>query len=67
MYDRYKNKLLSTVTAVMLILFILAITNNFKDSSVAAQKASSVETFSAGGYTGQTFVLPNFVPITHHV
>ncbi len=54
-----KNKLLSTVTTAMLLLSIITITNNFKDSHfAAAQKSSGVETFSVGGYTGQTFVLP---------
>jgi hypothetical protein len=66
MYDRYKKQVTFNRNSCNAYT-ILAITNNSKDSSVTAQKASSVETFSACGYTGQTFVLPNFVPITNQV
>ncbi len=64
-----KKKLLSTVTTAILLLSIIAITNNFKDSHFAAAQKSNngVETFSAKGYTGQTFILPNFVPTSNQV
>jgi hypothetical protein len=54
-----KNKLILTTITFMLLLSIVSISSNFKDSqSAAAQNATSAETFSASGYTGQTFVLP---------
>jgi hypothetical protein len=57
-----KNKLISTTITVMLLLSIVSISSNFNYSqSVAAQNNTTVETFSAKGYTGQTFVLPNLI------
>jgi hypothetical protein len=49
---------LSTIT-VILLLSTVVISNNFNFQIAAAQKASDAETFSAKGYTGQTFVLPS--------
>jgi hypothetical protein len=63
-----KNKLISITLTAILILPVIVITNNLKDSQIAAaQKASGVETFSAKGYTGQTFVLPNLIPTSNQV
>jgi hypothetical protein len=45
-------------TIVILLLSTVSISSNFNSQIAAAQKAKGVETFSAGGYTGQTFVLP---------
>ena len=54
-----KNKLILTTITFMLLLSIVSISSNFRDSqSAEAQNASGTETFSASGYTGQTFVLP---------
>lgn len=57
-----KHKLISSTTiTVMLLLSIVSISTNFKDSQIAAAQSSnanSIGTFSASGYTGQTFVLP---------
>jgi len=51
---------MTSTIIVILILSTIAITNNLKDFQIAAaQKANGVETFSAKGYTGQTFVLPS--------
>jgi len=50
---------LTTITVVILLLSTVSISSNFNFQNAAAQKTSGVETFSAKGYTGQTFVLPS--------
>jgi hypothetical protein len=56
-----KNKIISTTISVMLLLSVMTISSNFNyPQSIAAQNASAntVGTFSASGYTGQSFILP---------
>jgi hypothetical protein len=62
-----KNKLISTTIAATLILSIMIISSNFNVYQIVAAQnadATSFKTFSAGGYTGQTFVLPSGVSFT---
>jgi hypothetical protein len=62
-----KNKSLSTIITVIILLSVMAISSNFHGyQSVEAQNANAtnVKTFSADGYTGQTFVLPSGVSFT---
>ena len=61
-----KNKLIFTTITATLILYVLTISDNFDGyQTTAAQKTnSSNETFSAEGYTGQTFFLPSGIPFT---
>src|SRR6185437_11772307 len=59
-----KNKLISTTITITLILSIIIILSNYNGyQNTLAQKSNttSVGTFSAKGYTGQTFVLPNLI------
>jgi hypothetical protein len=57
-----KNRLISTTT-VMLLLSVISISSNFNyPQSATAQNVNTVGTFSASGYTGQTFVLPGLIP-----
>ena len=52
---------LTTKTIVLLISTVVIWGNSFISHTALAQKtnSSSIETFSAKGYTGQTFVLPS--------
>lgn len=62
-----KNKLISTTISATLILSIMIISSNFNVYQIVAAQnanATSFKTFSAGGYTGQTFVLPSGVSFT---
>jgi hypothetical protein len=62
-----KNKLISTTIAATLILSIMIISSNFNVYQIVAAQnadATNFKTFSAGGYTGQTFVLPSGVSFT---
>jgi hypothetical protein len=57
----------STTITVMLLLSIISISSNFNYSqSAAAQNvsANNVGTFSASGYTGQSFILPQSITQT---
>ena len=57
-----KNKLISTTIIAILILSIVSISSNFNGSqSAIAQNTNTVGKFSASGYTGQIFVLPNLI------
>ncbi|HEY6535422.1 MAG TPA: hypothetical protein VIY08_06440 [Candidatus Nitrosocosmicus sp.] len=62
-----KNKLISTTITITLILSVIIISSNYNGyQSTLAQKSNttSVGTFSAKGYTGQTFVLPTGIMFT---
>src|SRR3978361_478927 len=57
-----KNKFISTTITAILLLSIVSISSNINGSqSAIAQNTNTVGTFSASGYTGQTFVLPNLI------
>jgi hypothetical protein len=63
-----KNKSIPIILTVILALPAITITNNFYVyQSASAQNATGVETFSAKGYTGQTFVLPNLIMTPNQV
>jgi hypothetical protein len=56
---KIKNKLISITITFLLLLSVTSVASNLNYSqSVFAQNTTSVGTFSASGYTGQTFVLP---------
>jgi hypothetical protein len=55
-----KNKLISITITFLLLLSVSSVASNLNYSQSAfAQNIPSVGTFSASGYTGQTFVLPS--------
>ena len=59
-----KDKLISTTITVIFILSVMTISSDFNYfQSTAAQNAcaNTVGTFSASGYSGQIFVLPNLI------
>ena len=57
-----KNKLVSITITFLFILSVISVASNLNYSqSVFAQNTTSVGTFSASGYTGQTFVLPGLI------
>jgi hypothetical protein len=59
---KIKNKLISITITFLLLLSVISVANNLNYSQSAfAQNTPSVGTFSASGYTGQTFVLPGLI------
>jgi hypothetical protein len=57
-----KNKLISITITFLLLLSVSSVASNLNYSQSAfAQNIPSVGTFSASGYTGQTFVLPGLI------
>jgi hypothetical protein len=59
---KIKNKLISITITFLLLLSVTSVASNLNYSqSVFAQNTTSVGTFSASGYTGQTFVLPGLI------
>ncbi len=57
-----KNKLISITITFLLLLSVSSVASNLNYSQSAfAQNIPSVGTFSASGYSGQIFVLPNLI------
>jgi hypothetical protein len=60
-----QKSICSTTITVMLLLSVISISSNFNyPQSAAAQNVNTVGTFSASGYTGQSFILPQSITQT---